>query len=67
MHRVINASSLFIKVIFIILHVQILQSILAQNTTDSTQSRMREEDIKHVADRAHGFVAADLAALCKEG
>lgn len=41
---------------------QILQCLLGK-----MKHRLRTTDIHTVADSAHGYVGADLAALCKEG
>ncbi|TRY81390.1 hypothetical protein DNTS_000638 [Danionella cerebrum] len=41
--------------------MEILQALLS-----STPRRVSEEDLRDLADAAHGYVGADLAAVCKE-
>lgn len=33
----------------------------------SMSHNLTDDDLKTIADKAHGFVGADLAAVCKEG
>ena len=33
----------------------------------SIKHTLTHDDVKHIADAAHGYVGADLAAVCKEG
>ena len=51
-----------ISTLYFVLHFQILGKLLS-----SVDHNLSLDDIVSIATKAHGFVGADLSAVCKEG